>query len=82
MQVWIFQHDTKCKRNCKRQVRSTLQRSKFIIPTKNELIKSISYIDEFENKVKIVFENQKQNEDINNKLFIPTYPLEFDIIRD
>ncbi len=56
--------------------------SKFIITTKNELIESISYIDEFENRVKIVFENQKQNEKINLELFVPKYPLEFDIIRD
>lgn len=56
--------------------------SKFIITTKNELIESISYIDEFENKVKIVFKNQKENEVIEKELFIPKYPLEFDIIRD
>ena len=56
--------------------------SKFTITTKNELIETISYIDEFENKVKIVFENQKQNEKINMELFTPSYPLEFDVIRD
>lgn len=56
--------------------------SKFTITTKNELIESISYIDEFENRVKIVFENQKQNKKIDLKLFVPDYPLEFDIIRD
>ncbi|WP_373035306.1 LolA-like outer membrane lipoprotein chaperone [Sulfurimonas sp.] len=56
--------------------------SKFTITTKNRLIESISYIDEFENKVKILFENQKQNEDVNVELFIPKYPLEFDIVRD
>ncbi len=56
--------------------------STFTITTKNSLIESISYLDEFENKVKIVFENQKQNEKIDEGLFIPRYPLEFDIIRD
>jgi outer membrane lipoprotein carrier protein len=54
----------------------------FTITTKDKLIETISYMDEFENKVKIVFENQKQNEEINIDLFIPNYPLEFDIIRD
>ena len=56
--------------------------STFTITTKNNLIESISYLDEFENKVKIVFENQKQNEKIDAELFIPRYSLEFDIIRD
>jgi outer membrane lipoprotein carrier protein len=56
--------------------------AKFTITTKDKLIETISYMDEFENKVKIVFENQKQNEEINIDLFIPNYPLEFDIIRD
>ncbi|MDA3908720.1 MAG: LolA-like outer membrane lipoprotein chaperone [Sulfurimonas sp.] len=56
--------------------------AKFIITTKNEVIETISYIDEFENKVKIVFENQKENEKINMELFTPKYPLEFDVIRD
>ena len=54
----------------------------FTIVTKNKLIESISYIDEFENNVKILFKNQKQNEKIDENLFIPNIPLEFDIIRD
>lgn len=54
----------------------------FTITTKETIIESISYIDEFENRVKIVFENQIQNADINQEIFIPKYPLDFDIIRD
>jgi outer membrane lipoprotein carrier protein len=56
--------------------------SKFSIVKNGNLIESISYLDEFENKVKITFENQKQNHDIDKSLFIPKYPLEFDIIKD
>jgi len=56
--------------------------SEFTITTKNNLIESISYIDGFENKVKIVFKNQKQNEKVDKELFTPRFPLEFDIIRD
>lgn len=56
--------------------------AKFIISTKKDLIHSISYKDEFENNVKITFENQKQNIIINEEDFIAKYPLEFDIIRD
>ena len=56
--------------------------SEFTITTKDELIKSISYIDEFENSVEVIFDNQKQNDKINKELFIPNIPLEFDIVRD
>ncbi len=61
---------------------ATYKESKFIITIKNSLIESISYIDEFENSVKIIFKNQKQNEKIDLEVFTPRYPLEFDIIRD
>lgn len=56
--------------------------TKFTIVKKNSLIESISYLDEFENSVKITFENQKQNHTIDESIFIPKYPMEFDIIKD
>ncbi|NPA59191.1 MAG: outer membrane lipoprotein chaperone LolA [Epsilonproteobacteria bacterium] len=56
--------------------------SHFIIKTKNKTIESISYLDEFDNIVKIIFKNQKQNRSINNNIFLPKYPLNFDVIRD
>ncbi|MCK4875617.1 MAG: outer membrane lipoprotein chaperone LolA [Sulfurimonas sp.] len=56
--------------------------SKFTIVQSDNLIESISYIDEFENRVKIVFKNQKQNHSINSKIFTPSYPLHYDIIKD
>ncbi len=55
---------------------------RFFITTKNDLIKSISYKDEFDNKVKIIFKNQKQNGKINPKIFIPKIPKGFDVIKD
>lgn len=66
----------------KNRYEANYKEAKFIIATKNDLIESISYRDEFDNKVKIVFKNQKQDIDIEDKVFIPNYPLEFDIIRD
>jgi len=54
----------------------------FTINTKENIIESISYIDEFENRVKILFFNQVQNKEINKDIFIPKYPLGFDVIRD
>ncbi len=56
--------------------------SKFTITTKNNLIETISYIDEFENSVKIIFSKQIHNKEYKNSIFIPNIPLEFDIIRD
>ena len=56
--------------------------SEFIIKTEKSLIKSIAYSDEFENSVHILFENQKQNREIDKMIYIPNIPVEFDIIRD
>ncbi|MBU0721563.1 LolA-like outer membrane lipoprotein chaperone [bacterium] len=58
------------------------QDSKYTITTKDKLIQSISYKDEFENQVKIEFKEQKQNQGINKKLFTPNIPIDFDIIRE
>ena len=54
----------------------------FTIKIQKGLVKSISYKDEFENSVEILFTNQIQNSDINSSLFFPSYPLEYDVIRD
>lgn len=56
--------------------------TKFTVVKKGYFIESISYLDEFDNKVKITFKNQKQNQNIDIKVFTPSFPLEFDIIRD
>ena len=56
--------------------------SEFTIILSEKLIKSIIYIDEFENNVEIVFKNQKQNNKIDLKKFTPIFPLYYDIIRD
>ncbi|MBE0514698.1 LolA-like outer membrane lipoprotein chaperone [Sulfurimonas sp.] len=56
--------------------------TKFTIVKNGDFIESISYLDEFENRVKITFENQKQNHTIKKSIFIPKYPIEFDIIKD
>jgi outer membrane lipoprotein carrier protein len=54
----------------------------FTITKENNLIKSISYIDEFENNVIINFTKQKQNHKIELEFFTPKYPLYYDIVRD
>jgi len=54
----------------------------FKIIQKENNIESLEYIDEFENNVKVVFKNQRQNHKIPLKIFTPEYPLDYDIIRD
>jgi len=54
----------------------------FTITTADKKIESINYLDNFENKVKIIFQNQKQNIKIDNNNFVPKYDLDFDVIRD
>ncbi|MCW8838494.1 MAG: LolA-like outer membrane lipoprotein chaperone [Thiovulaceae bacterium] len=54
----------------------------YTIKINNGLIESISFLDQFENKVKIKFSNQKQNHTIDKNVFIPNYPMDFDIVND
>jgi len=61
---------------------ATYKDVKFNITIENKLIKSISYKDEFDNKIKILFTNQIQNHQIDKSIFLPTIPLDYDIIRD
>ncbi|WP_373071034.1 LolA-like outer membrane lipoprotein chaperone [Sulfurimonas sp.] len=56
--------------------------TKYSIKTNNGLVESIYFLDQFENKVKIVFSAQRQNHKIDKDRFIPKYPIDFDIIRD
>ncbi|MEA3384516.1 MAG: LolA-like outer membrane lipoprotein chaperone [Campylobacterota bacterium] len=52
---------------------------KFII--KNNIIQSIKYKDQIDNKVTIDFSNIIQNKEINNSVFKYNIPFEYDIIR-
>lgn len=61
---------------------TSFQNTKFDIKTKNELIESITYRDEFENKIEIVFKNQMQNEAVEKDIFVPKIPEGYDIIQD
>lgn len=54
----------------------------FILKEENGVIQSISYTDQLENNVLISFSKQKQNRPIDEKLFTPKVPKDFDIIRE
>jgi len=58
------------------------ENSKYIIKIKKSKIKSISYKDEFENSVKIIFKNQIQNAVIPQTIYLPNIPKGYDVIRD
>ncbi len=72
----------KAKKNAQNSYTAYYKETQFTIKMSGELIESISYKDEFENKITILFKNQKQNQPVSKTLFNPVYPLSFDIIRD
>lgn len=61
---------------------TSFQNTKFNIKTKNEVVQSITYKDEFENKIEIVFTNQTQNEAVDKDIFIPKIPEGYDVVTD
>lgn len=54
---------------------------KYTLLFKNNLLDTISYKDELENKVDITFSNAKQNQPLSKKIFKFQIPQEYDIIR-
>ena len=72
----------KAKKKTENLYIATLNESKYTIKLENSMIKSISYLDEFENKVKIIFNNQSSNKIFSEDIFRANIPVEYDIIRD
>ncbi len=61
---------------------ATLNESEYTVLVKNNIIESISYLDEFENEVTIIFTKQQNNLSFSEDIFKPKVPVEYDIIRD
>jgi outer membrane lipoprotein carrier protein len=59
-----------------------VEENEYIIKTDKNLISSISYKDEFDNSVEIIFDNQKQNASLSKKDFAPFIPKDYDVIRE
>jgi len=55
--------------------------TKYLITIEKNLVSSISYKDELDNSVKILFTNQKQNIKLSKAMFIPIIPDDYDVIR-
>ena len=54
----------------------------FILKEENGVIISLSYQDELENDILITFSKQRQNRPIEDSLFTPKVPQDYDIIRN
>ena len=54
----------------------------FILKEENGVIISLSYQDELENDILITFSKQRQNRHIEDALFTPKVPHDYDIIRN
>lgn len=54
----------------------------FILEEESGIISSLAYTDELENKVHLSFSKQRQNRPIEDKVFTPRVPPEYDIIRE
>lgn len=78
----FFNMMQKAKKITDKKYIATLNSSKYTILLEDSMIKSISYLDEFENKVNISFSKQKKNHKVSQDIFIVKIPLEYDIIRD
>lgn len=78
----FFQMLKKAKKISKEIYLTVYNNTKYTIEINNSLVKSISFLDQFENKVKIEFLNQKQNHKIDKNIFIPKYPIDFDLVTD
>lgn len=54
----------------------------FVLTEDNGVITSLAYTDQLENKVVIEFSNQKQNRPIEDRVFRPKVPVDYDIIKE
>jgi outer membrane lipoprotein carrier protein len=78
----FFQLIKKAKKISKNSFVTVNNNTKYTIEINNEMIRSVSYLDQFENKVKILFSNQKQNHKIDKDKFLPKYPMDYDIVNE
>jgi len=78
----FFKMIKNAKKVKKDMYRANYKDTMFTISTKDDVIVSISYLDNFENIVKITFSKQKQNLKIDRNIYRAKFPLDYDIVRD
>ena len=70
------------KKDGKNSYTAYYSNKEYHITMQSDMIRSISYSDDFDNVVKIVFSAQQINKSIKDSRFIADIPADFDIIRD
>jgi len=60
---------------------ATFNKTKYSITTNKNIVKSISYKDEMQNRVTINFSNMKVNKNIDDNLFIYEIPAGYDVLK-
>lgn len=78
----FFKIFSDAKRIDKEYLMTTYLNRNFTIREIDGIIISISYIDDLDNVILILFSNQEQNTSIKDKFFIPNIPNDYDIIRN
>jgi outer membrane lipoprotein carrier protein len=61
---------------------ATFKNTKYTIKLKHDKLETISYIDEFENRVEIIFTNEEENKKIALTAFEPNIPEDYDLIKE
>jgi len=78
----LFKVIKNAKKIDKNKYLAKFKNKEYIITTDKATIKSISYNDELENAIKIVFDDQKINKKISQEKYIPNIPDEYDIVSE
>jgi len=78
----IFTLIKKAKKVDKNTLVATFQNTTYTIKLNKDVIETISYVDEFENNVKIDFRNESENKKIPLTAFEPKIPEDYDLIKE
>lgn len=78
----LFKIIHNAKKIDKNRYLAKFKNKEYIITIEDSQIKSISYKDELDNDIKIVFKNQEENKKIPKERYIPHIPDEYDVITE
>ena len=78
----LFEIIHNAKKINKNKYLAKFKNKEYIIKIKNSNIESISYKDELDNNIKIIFQNQEENKKISKEKYIPHIPDEYDIVTE
>ncbi len=70
------------KKTSSQSYEALIKDERYFLFMENNLLKKVQFNDKMDNKVSIEFFNQQKNVNIEDKIFIPLVPEEFDIIKE